>query len=490
VRRPGAFLALALATLAAGSCRRPESPIRVAVHSAPQSFDPHLQNEVLTSSILANLYDALTEFDGESRIVPALASEWRNPDERTWVFHLRAGVRFHDGRPMTAEDVVFSLDRARHNPGSGLASYLVEVESVRAVDGDTVEIRTRRPFAALLAKLTPISIVPRDAPAEITRPVGTGTYRFAGATGGAVDFVPAERSWRPVTRLLPLTFVVDGDPKRRLELLLSGEVDVVSDLPEEAAALLRGSTCCRERTLPGSTVEYLRLSRSEPPFRDRRVRQAIDLAIDRTAYLAAAHAGLGQPVGQLVVPGVFGFAPDLKATTRDVARARSLLVEAGYPLGFDTVLEYRPGRKGKVLAGQLAEAGVRVTPREVPWTELHPRIRSGVVGFYFGGVVSQTAEASDVLDGFVHTRDEARGYGTTNHSRYSNPKADVLIESAAAALDLVRRRELLQQAMRAVMDDLYILPIAGLYEVYGVRNGVRFSPRLDRKLLGREIRRE
>src|SRR5512138_2855164 len=109
------------------------------------------------------------------------------------------------------------------------------------------------------------------------------------------------------------------------------------------------------------------------------------------------------------------------------------------------------------------------------------------VGFYFGGVVAYTAEASDVLDGFVHTRDDVRGYGSTNHSRYSSPRADALIERAGAELDLTRRRELLQEAMRVVMADLYLVPVAGLYEVYGVRRKVPFTPRLDRKLLGREM---
>ncbi|MBK6406798.1 MAG: hypothetical protein IPF66_18210 [Holophagales bacterium] len=139
---------------------------------------------------------------------------------------------------------------------------------------------------------------------------------------------------------------------------------------------------------------------------------------------------------------------------------------------------------------QLAEAGVRATPRETLWTELHPRVRRGEVGFYLGGVVAQTAEASDVLDGFVHTRDEERGYGVTNHSRYSNPRADELIEAAASSLEMIRRRELLQEAMRVVMGDLHIVPIAGLYEVFGVRKEIRFTPRLDGKILGREISRK
>jgi peptide/nickel transport system substrate-binding protein len=464
--------------------------VRVAIHSAPQSFDPHLQNEVLTSAVLANVYDALTEFDGESRIGPALAAEWRNPDDRTWVFRLRQGVRFHDGRLMTADDVVFSLDRARRHPGTAMASYLVEVETARAIDPSTVEVRTKRPFAALLAKLTMIAVVPTGSLARISRPVGTGSYRLGRMGTDGFDLAPVAGGWRKGRKALPLAFVVEPNPQRRVERLLAGEADIATDLPGDAIEVLREAACCRELALPGSTVEYLRLAPIEPPFRDRRVREAIDLAIDRPAFVSGAHHGLGLPVGQLVVPGVFGFAPDLKATVRDVPRARRLLAESGYPNGFDVVLEYRPGRRAGLLVTQLAEVGVRVTPRETLWTDLHPRIRKGEVSFYLGGVVAPTAEASDVLDGFVHTRDEAKGYGTTNHSRYSNPRADELIEAAAASLGMTRRRELLQEAMRVVMADLYLLPIAGLYEVYGVRNGVRFSPRLDMRLLGREMTRE
>ncbi|MBK8594745.1 MAG: hypothetical protein IPN83_04005 [Holophagales bacterium] len=488
--RTGGVLVLALAIAGAGSCRKAPAPVRIAIHSAPISFDPHLQNEVLTSAVLANLYDGLTESDEHSQVRPALAAEWRNPDDRTWVFRLRPGVRFHDGRPLTAEDVVFSLDRARNHPGTGLASYLVEVESVEALDPRTVQIRTRRPFAALLVKLSPVQIVPRDAPEKITEPIGTGSYRLLRSeVGKSIELVAASTDWRGPAERPPLTFLVEKEPRRRLEMLVAGEVEVAAGLSEEAVEELRGSGCCRAAVRPGSIVEYLHLALIEPRFRDKRVREAIDLSVDRAAYVAEAHHGLGQPVDQLVVPGVFGFAADLKPATRDVERTRQLLAEAGYPGGFDVVLEHRPGRRVDILAAQLAEAGIRVTPKESLWTDLHNRLRRGEVGFYAGGVAAQTGEASDVLDSFVHTREIARGYGITNHSRYTNPKADILIEEAGASLSLMRRRERLQEAMRVVMSDLEFVPIAGLYDVYGVREGIRFAPRLDMKLLGRDIRR-
>lgn len=487
VRRLGIFLVVALAAVGAGSCRRSPPPVRIAIHSGPQSLDPHLQNEVLTDAILANIYDGLTEFDEESRIRPGLAVAWTNPDDRTWVFRLRPNVRFHDGRPLTAADVAYSFERARSHPRSEISSYLVEVETFGALDPLTFRIRTRRPFAAFLVKISSIPVVPRGSPDTITEPVGTGSYRLLRyEEGRSIELVPVPTDWRVPVARGPLTFVVERAPKARAEKLLAGEVEVAAGLSGDAVNVLRRSGGCRAEVRPGSVVEYLHLAPIDPRFRDERVRRAIDLAIDRVAYLAEAHQGLGQAVGQLVGPGIFGFAPDLKPSARDLARARRLLAEAGYPDGFDAVLEYRPGRRGDILAAQLAEAGLRVTPKESTWKDLYPRLQRGEVGFYLGGVSARTGDASEVLDSFVHTRDEARGYGNTNLSRYSNPGVDAIIEETAASLELARRRELMQEAMRVVMSDVGIVPLAALQDVYGVREGVRFAPRLDMKLLGRE----
>ncbi len=488
MRSAAASVVLAGAVLAT-SCSEPSRPIRVAIHSAPIDLDPHFQNESLTLGILGNIYEGLTDFDEVLGTRPRLAESWTNPDERTWVFRLRRGVRFHDETPVGAQDVVRSLERARSVEGSALASYLVEVETLRALDERTVEIRTRRPFAALLARLAQVYVVPRDAPARIVSPVGTGPYRLVRYGGGVLELAPAGTSTGESRGVTPVTFVVEPDADARLRKLLAGEVDVAANLPGTSVAVLRGSGSCRAEVLPGSTVEYLHFAWIDARFRDRRVREAIHLAIDRVAYVAEAHGGLGQPISQMAAPGVFGYAPDLRPPARDVARGRALLAEAGHPEGFDVVLEQRPGRRGDVLARQLAEAGLRVTLRQTPWGDLYRRLQRGDVGFYFGGVVSPTAEASDVLDGWVHSRDAARGYGMSNHSRYSSPRADELIEAASMSFSLVNRRELLQEAMRVAMADLPFVPVAAVSQVYGVRQDLSFRPRVDLKLLGREMRR-
>lgn len=221
-RRAG--LAAVLMALSACTPGAPSGPI--VVHNDPISLDPHRQNEVPTYGILANVYEGLTAFDSELRVGPALASSWENPDQLTWQFDLRE-ARFHDGRPLTAEDVVFSLERAR-GPRSSFASYLVEIASVRALGVRRIELITKRPFAPLLNKLAFISIVPKGSPDTIEAPVGTGAYRFVSfERGRRLRLEPAATYWQPDPWRRPLEFLPVGDPGARAPKLIAGDVDVV-----------------------------------------------------------------------------------------------------------------------------------------------------------------------------------------------------------------------------------------------------------------------
>jgi peptide/nickel transport system substrate-binding protein len=490
-RAAAARIAGGLGLLALPGCAmgRPGQGLRVGVHGDPISLDPHLQNEVLSYSLLANLYDALTAFDAESRAGPGLAAWWENPDELIWLFHLRPEVRFHDGRSLQAADVVASLERARQHQRSGLASFVVEIEQVRERGPLAVEVRTRRPFAALLNKLAFIMVVPRDAPEQIAAPVGTGAYRLGSfERGRSLRLEPAPADWRGAAPL-PLEFVPVPDRRERTERLLRGELDLIHDLAPADVPRVRATPALRVESRPSTIVEYLHLSPREPRFRDLRVRRALHLALDRQQLVARMLAGQGQPASQFVGAGVFGFAPDIPVAQRDVVSARRLLAEAGLADGFEVTLEYRQGRDGTEIARQLGEVGVRVTLRESPWADLFARLRRREVPFYYGGIAALTADASDVLDSFLHTPDEARGYGLTNFGDVSSPELDALIERSAGMLDLRERRGVLQQCMRVAAEGLQALPLLSQDDVYGLRADLQWRPRQDRFLLGREMRR-
>lgn len=251
---------------------------------------------------------------------------------------------------------------------------------------------------------------------------------------------------------------------------------------------VEASECCRVVSRPSSIVEYLHLPADDRRFADRRVREAIHLAIDRDALVRLAWSGHAQPASQMVVPGVFGFDPTIPVQRRDLARARQLLAEAGYPDGFDVTLDFRTGRRGEDLQRQLGELGLRVSLRSAPFPDLFPRLNRGEVPFYYGGVAAPTADASDILDSFAHTLEPARGYGITNFNRYSNPRLDALIEQSAAVLELRERRALLQRCVGMLTADLYAIPLVVLNDVYGIRHAIAWQPRLDKMLLGREMK--
>jgi peptide/nickel transport system substrate-binding protein len=493
IRRLNLVLTLGAAGLlglrAAGCRQAPKAalPIRIVVHSESLSLDPHFNNEVMTFSILANLFEGPTAFDGEQKLVPRLVSSWENPDEKTWRLHVRDDARFHDGRPVEAQDIVASIQRIRTHARSQLKSYLVEVESERVTGPRTLEITTRRPYAPLLNKLAFCFVVPRGSPAEITNPIGTGPYRMGTLEKGKLlRLEPFEPSGK-ASLLSPLEFRPISDPAKRVIELLQGRADLAQDLPPNAVSSVQQDPCCRVESRPSSIVEYLHFGVWDPRFKDHRVREAISLAIDRRVLVERVFRGFGQPASQMVGPGVFGYDAALPVPARDLARARRLLAEAGYPNGFDVTLEYRESRNGAELARQLNDIGVRVKLSCLPWAELFTRLSRQQVPFYYGGVTAVTADASDVLDSFAHSR--SNGYGSTNHSGYSNPELDRLIEESGSTLVMAQRRSMLQKCMRLMMDDLYLVPLVIPYDLYGVRKELSWTPRIDLKLLGREMKR-
>lgn len=454
--------------------------VRLGMRSPPLSLDPHLRNEIVTQAVLSNIYEPLIGYDRDGRLYPVLAERWENPDDRTWRLVLRDGVHFHDGRALTADDAVFSLERARSHPETNFGSLMVEVISIRRLDARTLEITTRRPYPPLLSKLAFVLIAPRGSPDLITSPLGTGPYQLRDTTDiTRIELERFDGYWgrpAPYTRALLLA---EPDPRRRLAQLVAGEIDVMQTVPPDLVAGLAEDPCCRVRERDGLMFEYLVLDPRKPPFDDLRVRQAVDLAIDRTALVDRALLGHGTPLGQLSPINVFGHDPELGLPPHDPDHARRLQLEAGYPEGIEIVVETRSGRNVGLLIDQLRAAGMRASALELPWPEMYERRNSEVVAAYLGGLVAISGDASDVLDSLAHTRDLERGYGAHNLSGYSNPAVDRLIEDAGLAKDLRERRDLLGEALRLLREDSVYLPLLSRNEIHAVRQGVDLELRLD-----------
>jgi len=493
--RRGLFLLLALAVLGVGGCSPTPpatEPLRIALYSDPLTLDPHRRNELLTFAVLRNLYEALTEFDAGAKVGPGLAESWENPSDLRWVFRLRHGVRFHDGRELTAEDVRFSFERARTLPASNVGSYLVAIESVRVVDRYTVEVATTQPYPILLNKLAFVLIVPAGSPETIEKPVGTGPYRLESYTPGKRLALAAFADyWGGAPAEPRVEFVPEPNITARVELLLNGQVDILQEPGPENLARIRAAPGCRVMAQDSLGSIFVLLRSDRPPFSDPRVRRAIDLALDRRALVDRVLHGEGTPLGQMVSHNVFGYLTGLEAPTPDLPRARALLTEAGFPGGLDLELDFRTGREHEAegVRDQLAAVGVRLRLVEVPWGELYQRLLAGDVSFYLGGFFCLSADASDLFDAMAHTRDAVRGYGSNNFNRYSNPPLDRIIEESSRNLDLMDRRRSLERCMRLLMDDLSFIPLYSPSVIFGVRNDVDWSLRRDGLILARTIRR-
>ena len=486
---------LATALLAGAGCKPdapPSGPLRIALYSDPLTLDPHRRNELLTFAVLRNLYEALTEFDAGAKVGPGLAESWENPTDLRWVFRLRHGVRFHDGRELTAEDVRFSFERARTHPESNVGSYLVSIEKVQVVNRYTVEVTTTQPYPILLNKLAFVLIVPAGSPDEIDAPVGTGPYRLETySPGKRLALVAFPEYWGGAPTEPRVEFLPEPDLAARLELLTSGRVDILQEPGPENLERIRVAPGCRVLAQDSLGSIFVLLRSDRPPFSDPRVRQAIDLALDRRALVEKVLHGEGTPLGQMVSQNVFGYASGLEPRQADLAEARRLLGAAGYPDGLDLELNYRPGRSEEAsgVREQLAAAGVRVKLVEVPWAELFKRLLAGDVGFYLGGWFCLSADASDLFDAMAHTRDPLRGYGASNFNRYSNPELDRMIEESSRNLDLLDRRRSLESCQRLLMSDLNFIPLYSPSVIFGVRKDIEWNLRRDGLILVKSIRR-
>jgi peptide/nickel transport system substrate-binding protein len=467
----------------------PDRPLRIALYTMPTATDPHAENEFVTLIVLDHIYEPLVAMDGDLRVQPALAERWDNPNDVTWRFYLRSNVRFHDGRPLTANDVVESFARVRRDPQGAFAGYLVSVRGVRSLDTHTVEITTTRPSALLLRKLAFVAIVPADSPPRIQKPVGTGPYKLVRWELGRVTLERNDEYWGEPPPLRQVELVSVDDDRQRADRLLAHEVDVAQALPASEIGRVRAAKGVHAAVREGLSVEFLQVRVDRAPFGDIRLRQAISHALDRQALVDQLLLGYGRPTQQIVPPIAVGYAPDLPPPARDVDGARRLLAQAGYPNGIDVDLFYRKGRRLEPIRQQLAEAGIRARLVPLSWDELNDRVEAGTANLHYAVLVTETADASDVLDSMAHTPEPARGWGTANVSSYSNRELDGLIEESGVEASPRDRRERLQRCLRLLTRDLPFIPLFVPHEMYGVSDDLVFKPRLDGNLLAQEMRR-
>lgn len=468
------------------SCARSATDtVVVALEDDIVSLDPHALDDEVTGAVLANIYQGLVGFDQQMRITPLLAQAWENPNDFTWRFRLRPGVRFHNGRLLNAADVVFSLERARSGQ---LSHYLSQVSTVRAIDDMTVEIITSQPAPVLLNKLNFIFIIPGGIPDSLNIAVGTGPYRFEQYLPGKKLILRAfEGYWGRRPHIPRAEFAVLVTPQERLEALARGEIHLakfvqLGDSVKYPTARLAYSS------LPGLGVTLLGANVRLPgPLRDRGVRQAIYWALDPARIIE--ETGLdARPVGQLVSPFVVGYIPQAEADRPRRDRAKNLLNRAGYTSGFRLRLETSSSAvaRARAVARQLSEVGIEFEVVPYDWTTLTGRLNQRQSPFFLLGWSCISGDASDLLEACLHS-EERPGYGTANWCGYSSAEIDRQIEQAGQTLEPKIRIALLQQALSSGLEDMPLIPLYVRNQTYAYCSGLDFRPRQDGWVLISEL---
>ncbi len=488
----------ALCLAACAGARGPgDDTLRIGASYELTSLDPHREDTLSNSALLSNVYEPLVATDGEMKLVPRLARTWENPDPRTWIFHLRRGVVFHDGSPFSAADVAASLARLRSDARLEMGKKLSGVEEVRVRDGFTIELRTREPDRTLLQKLTGVLVVPR---ASAGRPegVGSGPYRIEAWSERSLRLVRFEGYWGPPAAFSRAEYQLGLPPPAALDALRRG----ASALAEAQGQRVSGADALRFRVARRESLytKFLAFDLARPrspgvpgrpnPFRDRRVRRALHLALDRSALVARLTAD-AEPASQPVPRSVFGFHPGLPLPLHDAARAQDLLREAGLPVGFEGVLHTRHvlEEPARLVARDLRAVGVRLEVRALTDAEFFETLRRGEASVWLDRVACISGDAYEFLADFLHSRDPERRLGRSNDSGLADPELDRAIERSAEIEDDMERRDALSDLLARVVDELLVLPLFVDRDVYVHDPRIAFAPRYDGEIRAYEVGR-
>ncbi|HWR97135.1 MAG TPA: ABC transporter substrate-binding protein [Candidatus Methanoperedens sp.] len=471
--------ACALVVAACGGNAAPDpGTLVVGLEANPTNLDPRLATGAAAVRLIPLLFNSLLRLDPAGEPAPELALSWESPSPTEYVLHLRDGVRFHDGRPLTAADVKYTYDWMRdpknHSPNQGA---LAVVAAVEAPDPATVRFTLREPFASFLQNLT-LGIVPAhlgDAPGFADAPVGSGPFRWG-------EWQPGERlvvlafdgAWEARPRLDRVVFRIVANETTRLLEARRGRIDLLwNNVPPYAVPFLREGRDLAVTTRPGITYQYLGFNLGDKILGDVRVRRAIAHAVDRERIVRALYFGLARPATTLLAPENWAHAGDVPVFGHDPALARRLLDEAGFPprpdgsrfaLSYKTSTDRQGIEMADLIAEDLAAVGIRVERRSYEWGTFYGDIKAGNFQLYSLRWVGITDP--DQLHYVFHSASVPPA--GANRGRYANAEVDRLLEASRRESDSEARRAQFAEAQRLIAADCVYVSLWHPDDIYAL----------------------
>ncbi|MBL8698407.1 MAG: ABC transporter substrate-binding protein [Alphaproteobacteria bacterium] len=496
--------------------------LRIGVASEATTLDPHFYNLTPNTELHAHIYGALLGRDGDYGLTPDLAASWRAIDATHWEFKLRTGVTFHDGTPFTADDVVFTFERARNVPNSPASyqQFLKSVTKAVAVDAHTLAIETATADPLLLNALQNVPIVSRrhgtgatTADYDIGKAaIGTGPYRMVERVPGDrivleryAGFYGAKPDWdRVIVRPIP-------NSATRTAALLAGDVDLINFVSSSDVEKLKQNQALTVTQSPSARLLYLfpDSDRDASPFvtdaagkplarnpmKDVRVRRAMSKAINRQALVERVLEGAAVPGAQFGLDGSYGVSPNLKPEPYDPEGARKLLAEAGYPDGFGITLHApndrypRDAQVAQAVAQMLARIGIRTEVATMSRTIYFGRLAKLEFSLSLIGSNSDSGEPMSLIVYLLHTPVPAQGLGAGNRGRFSDPTLDRILDEAMVTMDEKAREPMLHRAAERGAGELVgVIPMYFPMSTWASRKGVVYPGRADERTVAMEVR--
>lgn len=469
----------------------PAGKVVIAIGGDPSTLDPQYADDGNERAVNDNIYEMLLFRDPKTmEIGPGLAESWKQVDPTTWEFKLRQGVKFHNGEPFNAEAVVFSVKRII-DPAfkSEQLSFVATLKDAKAVDDYTVQIITDGPDPILPARLSWMKIVPPKYTAENAKdfpnnPVGTGPYKFVEwKKGDHITLVANEEYWGGAPKIKDVIIRPIPEEATRLAALKAGEVDLVRGLIPEYVQDVPKSAY-----IPGLEFPWIRINANKGKLADVRVRQALNYAVDKDALAQSLYLGYAVPAdGQILTKGHFGYNPNVKAYPYDPDKAKALLKEAGAE-GLTVELVGESGRwlKDKELieavAGQLTEVGINVQVKIVEWSAWLDLLFAGAEkapDLQFSSHDNVLLDADRTLSALFHSKG--------SQAAYSNPEVDKLVDEGRTETDVTKREEMYHKVVQIVHDEAACIFLLNLDDVYGLSKRLEWTPRLDGRILVKEM---
>jgi peptide/nickel transport system substrate-binding protein len=496
--------------------------LRYANQGDLKSLDPYTLNETTTHAHLGQVYEGLVERGKDLKIIPALAESWETPEPTRWRFHLRKGVKFQNGDPFTADDVVFSADRVRAK-GSNLLTRIPADAKVLKVDDYTVDFLLSSPNPILNSQWDTWYIMDKKwceennavapTPAAATSPSyaslhanGTGPFIVESHQPGVKTVFKPNPNWwqKPEHNLKEIIFTPIGSDATRVAALLSGEVDIIEPVPIQDIARVNSSSNATVMTGPELRTIFIGMDQTRDellysnikgknPFKDIRVREAFYKAIDIELIKTRVMRGLSTPSALMIAPQLFPLSKDFTRPKFDPDGAKKLLTEAGYPDGFEVTMDCPNDRYVndaaicQAVVGMLARIGVKVNLLAQPKAQYFAKVlKPGgyQTSFYMLGWTPGTLDSQNVLYDIMGCRDDPKSSrGESNLGGYCNKQFDAIADKVLQETDTTKRDLLIKEAFEIAAKDYAYIPLHQQALAWGVSKKLKIVQRADNQVL-------